>query len=701
MLLLSMLAATAAAQAPASQPAPAAQPARIQSVLAAPLVKEPPAIDGKLDDKAWTGAQPLRGFSWKPKGIRYQTEAWLCRDADNLYIAARCFDDNLGELVTKFEGGDIWRNDCIEIFIVPDKKAEYFSHVVVDCAGKSTGGVWGADKWNEPVEGKSLDLKDKTGRGESRGLWPYSGYCWTVEVAIPLKAFGIAITDKSVWAFGLNREKHSYPEEISSYQGGFNTPAEYPDLVFDNRSIVFAGPGVIKNVGEEYKEYTMVIKGPVHEANSRSFAHGGDVVIAADWALAFEPNNIFGERHIEPNQDFVVSVYDRKDGRLIGQEAYRLVEGAKPMVKIDANNMPQGKFKPGPLDDPKFFPVGVWLQPAGKAYLQSLKEVGVNVLYAGPDAYPNPRGKDFLDAVAAEGMYAVLNWSPDYVEKEYYKHPAVIGWMHGDEPDQPKTGGATATAEELMADYLKMRATEPSLRVFMNLGMGVANDRFGARVAYEKYPDYCKASDAVSFDIYPCNSLGATGPERLCVVAKGVERLVQWTGGKKPVWFIIECNRFTAEKEKDSRAPTPEEFKTQVWMAITYGARGITLFCHSWYKTMSPSRIDPDVMKSLKGVFGEVQSLAEVINSPTVENGATAQASPGGIIGLMTKKQGGATYVFAVNMFKKAEKPTITVKDAPDGLAEVLFENRTVPVKGGVIADDFAPYAVHRYKIGK
>jgi hypothetical protein len=273
--------------------------------------------------------------------------------------------------------------------------------------------------------------------------------------------------------------------------------------------------------------------------------------------------------------------------------------------------------------------------------------------------------------------------------------------MHGDEPDQPKEGGATATAEELMADYLKMRAPQPSLRVFMNLGQGVANDRYGARVSYDKYPAYCKAADAISYDIYPCNSLGATGPERLCTVAKGVERLVQWTEGKKPIWFIIECNRFTKESEKDSRAPTPEEFKTQVWMAITAGARGITLFCHSWYKTFSPSRIDPEMMTAMKPIFAEVHSLAEVINSPTVEGGATAKCDPGALIGVLTKKQGGATYVFAVNMFKKAEKATIAVKDAADGTAEVLFENRTVPVKGGQIADDFAPYAVHRYKIGK
>jgi hypothetical protein len=67
----------------------------------------------------------------------------------------------------------------------------------------------------------------------------------------------------------------------------------------------------------------------------------------------------------------------------------------------------------------------------------------------------------------------------------------------------------------------------------------------------------------------------------------------------------------------------------------------------------------------------------------------------------MVKRQEGATYVLAVNMFRKPEKPTITIKGLGDGTAEVLFENRTVAVKGGQLTDDFAPYAVRRYKIGQ
>ena len=654
-------------------------PTRTQSVLACPKVAQAPAIDGKLDDAAYSRAQPLRHFSFKTIGVNYQTEAWLCRDEKNFYVAARCFDDNLAELVTKNEGGNLWRNDCLEIYIVPQKQAKYFSHLIVDCDGRSTGGVWGADKWHEPVESKSIDMKVKTGREPN---------AWTAEVAIPIEAFGLPITDKSVWAFGLNREKHSYPEENSSFQGGFNKPEEYPDLVFDGRTIVFDGLG-FKNIGGERVKTSYMF-------SSGAGKLGGNVDLLPGQSHHKDIQEAFSK--LSKGREMTIEIL-QPQGMVPATEKYVMVAPPKPVAKIDTASLPEAKFRPGPINDPKFFPVAVWLQPAGAGWLKSLKDIGVNVFYGGVDSYPSPKDKGYLDALQAQGMYAILPFKAAYVDQELYKHPAVIGWMHGDEPDQPKEGGATATAEELMAAYLKMRAPQPSLRVFMNLGQGVANDRYGARVSYDKYPDYCKGADVITYDIYPCNSLGADGPERLCVVAKGVERLVRWTDGKKPIWFVVEVNRFTQEREKDSRAPTPEEVKTQVWMAINYGARGICLFCHSWYKTPSVSRIDPEMMKGLKTTFAEVHSLAEVINSPTMSPGATAKASPGGMIGLLTKKHGGATYVFAVNMFKKAEKPTITVKGAADGTAEVLFENRTVPVKGGKIVDDFAPYAVHRYKI--
>jgi hypothetical protein len=228
----------------------------------------------------------------------------------------------------------------------------------------------------------------------------------------------------------------------------------------------------------------------------------------------------------------------------------------------------------------------------------------------------------------------------------------------------------------------------------------VADERFVGRGATdEQYADYPKACDIISYDIYPCNSVSPDGPDRLYLAARGIDRLRKWAGPDKRVWFWLEANKIS---KGEGRAPTPEEVKTMIWMVLVHGANGYGFFCHSWAgKQPSVAAIEPAMQAALAPVNAEVRSLARVLNSPTVPDAATVKNPMGSRVDVLVKRHDGATYVFAVNMFRKPEKPTITLRGIGDATAEVLFENRTVAVKEGQLTDEFAPYAVHRYKIGK
>jgi hypothetical protein len=66
----------------------------------------------------------------------------------------------------------------------------------------------------------------------------------------------------------------------------------------------------------------------------------------------------------------------------------------------------------------------------------------------------------------------------------------------------------------------------------------------------------------------------------------------------------------------------------------------------------------------------------------------------------LLKRQPGATYVFATEMRGGDTTATFTLRDFPtQASAEVLGENRSLPVDGGVFQDDFSSYGVHLYKI--
>jgi len=655
-------------------------PVRQASVLVAPLVEQPPKVDGNLGDATWAKAQPLRHFGYKTRAVAYQTEAWLCRDKTSFYFAARCFDDNLDGLVTEFEGRALWKNDCIELFIVPEKKELFFSHIVISCDGRAHGSTWVPDEWGEPTRGKALKIVAAAGREKN---------AWTMELGVPIAAFGHPITAESAWALGFNREKHSEPSEVSSFQGGFNRPREYPELRFDGRAVVFDGVGLRNIAAAAQKVKLTLTSGQQRKELSLELSPGKPAPIP--WATMLPG--------LDKGQEVTIDVRGVK-GMPIGREKYLLVAPPKKEKPIDVAKIPPPRFARSVLDDPGFFPVGVWLQPAGPA--PAYKKMGVNVYVGGVDSYPRPKDKAFLDVLHKQGLYAICPYKKQYVEERLLEHPAFIGWMFGDEPDNvdSKTGQVIHTPEALLSDFARIRRDDATHRVYLNLGQGVANERFVGRAATdEQYAQYPRACDIISFDVYPCNSISPNGPNRLHLMAKGIDRLRKWADPHKRVWCWIEANKI---HKGGGRAPTPDEVKTMIWMALVHGADGYGFFCHSWAgKRMKAAGIEPEMQAALAKVNAEVHTLARVLNSATVQSGATVKTALGSRVDVLVKKHGGATYVFAVNMFRKPEKPTITVKGVGNATAEVLFENRTVPMKAGRIVDDFAPYAVHRYKIGK
>ena len=652
-------------------------PVRQSSVLVAPLVAAPPKIDGKLDEATWSQAQPLRHWAYKTRAAQCQTEGWLCRDAATFYFAARCFDDDVANLVTEFEGRALWKNDCIELFIVPEKKELFFSHLIVACDGRAHGATWVPDEWGEPTRGKAVKLTAATGREDK---------AWTMELAVPIAAFGHPITPQSVWALGFNREKKTDPAEVSSFQGGFNRPREYPDLVFDGRTLVVDGLGV-RNLGAKARKVTILLATDKGSGKQAATVPPGKSV-PLSWDVLPE----------KPGEGETVRVAVQEAGKTLAAESYLFVAPPRKIEPVDVSKIPPPKFAKSVLDDPSFFPIGVWVQPAGAA--TAYAKMGVNVYVGGVDSYPRPKDRAFLDAIQQHGMVAICPYKKQYIEEKLFEHPAFIGWMFGDEPDNVNraTGQVKHTPEALLADFAKIRRDDPTHPVYLNLGCGVANERFVGRGATdEQYAGYPKACDIISYDVYPCNSIQPNGPDRLHLVAKGIDRLRTWSGPGKRVWCWLEANKIS---KGDGRSPTPEEVKTQIWMVLVHGANGYGFFCHSWAaKRMKVSGIEPEMQAALAPVNAEVHKLAPVLNSPTIAGGATVKASGGGRVDLMVKRHGGATYVLAVNMQRKATQATIAVKGANGAAAEVLFEGRTVPLKGGALSDAFAPYAVHRYRI--
>ncbi|MCE5250468.1 hypothetical protein LLG96_09645 [bacterium] len=361
---------------------------------------------------------------------------------------------------------------------------------------------------------------------------------------------------------------------------------------------------------------------------------------------------------------------------------------------------PYVQWKNGLPKDPGFFPLTVWLQDPEDA--QAYKKAGINVfvgLWQGPT-------EEQLAQLRAAGMPAIC--SQNDVGLKYKDDPIIVGWMHGDEPDnaqQPIIDGKWSPPilpEKIIADYKKIIAADPSRPVFLNIGQGVAwNNYIGRGVRRnhpEDYAEYVKGGDIVSFDIYPVVHRNPEIQGNLWYVARGVDRLRTWTNNQKIVWNCIE----TTQISSDTR-PTPRQVKAEVWMSIIHGSMGIVYFVHAWKPKEDTRRLlnDPEMLAAVTALNGEIRNLAPVINSPTFHFGAEVTSSqPGVPVDVLVKRYEDALYVFAVCMRDSGTKASFFVSlPNGDGTAEVIGEGRTIPVTSGGFEDDFKPYDVHLYRI--
>jgi hypothetical protein len=387
---------------------------------------------------------------------------------------------------------------------------------------------------------------------------------------------------------------------------------------------------------------------------------------------------------------------------------------AAPPGEPSAGASGYARWQNGPGQDAARFPIAVWLQePRNAARYQAL---GVNLyvaLWEGPTAEQIAELKRHsMRVICDQNAYALT----------HLDEKTIVGWMHGDEPDnaqsmgQGQGYGPPIPPEKIIAAYRQIKAKDPARPVMLNLGQGVAWDGWygrGVRTNHpEDYARYVQGGDIISFDIYPAVHDKPAVAGKLWYVARGVERLRGWAGGGRLVWDCIECTRIGNAKTK----PTPEQVKAEVWMSIIHGAQGIIYFCHQFQPRFIEAGLlaDEEMARAVRAINREVQGLAEVINSPALAGAAGVTASPAEVspdmarllgsqpIALAARKHRGATYLFAVRMEGSPAKGEFQVAGMHGAATvRVIGEDRSIPVREGRFEDDFAPHAVHLYRVVK
>src|SRR5436190_16817984 len=285
------------------------------------------------------------------------------------------------------------------------------------------------------------------------------------------------------------------------------------------------------------------------------------------------------------------------------------------------------RWKNGPFSDPNHFPIAVWLQDPKNA--ERYKGAGINTyvgLWRGPtEAQLSVLQKADMSVICGQNERGLAMQT----------NRTIVGWMHNDEPDNAQSRGQgqgygpPVLPEKIIRDYEKMRATDPTRPVLLNLGQGVAWDKYigrGVRRNHpEDYPEYVKGCDIASFDIYPVNHDSREVSSKLWFVAGGVERLVKWSGGEKIIWNCLECTRIG---ELD-RKPTPHQVRCEAWMSLIHGSRGLIYFVHQFKPQFHEAALleDPEMLAAITAINQQIRELAPVLNSSAIADGASVTSS--------------------------------------------------------------------------
>jgi hypothetical protein len=380
----------------------------------------------------------------------------------------------------------------------------------------------------------------------------------------------------------------------------------------------------------------------------------------------------------------------------------QLRKGAQVLAAADSQSLP---FTPNPavgfdphgfltVEGKPWFPVGLYTVQARAGghdeVMEEARQAGFNttVFYA----YTVETIMPLLDAAQRHGLRAFVYPANPYHVREHtatreelvgeiqarMRHPALLGWYLVDEPE-----GIGVSSVQTVRDYYQLvKETDPAHPCSLVIMSPGAAAKYG------------NSADIVWIDPYPIPYSPVT------FVSESMEGARTNVARDKPIWTIPQAFDWSVWKtgslDKVHR-PTPEEERCMTYLALVHGAKGIIYWAHTASKYYI--RDYPEHWAALKAIAGELRELSPVLLTP--DSALPAKAAPRtATLDLLVKQWNGQTYVIAVNreptdfaakVHLGGVKPTSTI--------EVLFENRTLIPAGNGWTDQFAPFAVHVYRL--
>ena len=640
------------------------------------IAKLPKGVKPTVKLDAWTKSAAKVGPFWvvqaKP---RRDTVAWAACDDDNLYLAFRNFGEDasllkMPQTVRDHNFGNIFSRDSLELFLKPVADGEAY-HLFAAANGDSGDFCGNNQKWNGTwtvaaaanAQSGSVDylvtlpFADFAPNGFS-GKWTCN-LCRNDRHGEAVSAGECQSTAKTV------KLSYNQPETWGAYELPADVAAKWIARAAELKAA--AGGGSPRILGRlDYYMNEPEAKFRVWDANGAMTEHSLDIA-----KLPYGTNKVT----VSGLATEVVKLPYRKGATQVNRFSRSLIHDGKPVlftgIFIGDNGFSQGN------DEKKWDAILDLFETYGFKYSHIL---------TGPKRGCVESTQYLIDEGAKRGIPFIF-WGK-FSDKDFLvRERHVPADMVLDEAemvkafpfdnilsyivmDEPELGMPSDKAREYLTH---MKTYFPYTPCQMNnTVLGIPS----------RYADL--KTDILMLDDYLTNNENRTVDS----VVSQVDCMIAADPGK-PCWYFIVGDNISLHY----KFPNYAEQVAQSWGCLCAGCTGI-----SWYIGI------PGAMGSWRAcvdVNREAQELAPVLLDEELVPSATATEGRKKLRHL-TKRHDGAWYVLTCNVDREAlENVTFTLpKDAPqDGSVEVLYENRTIPLRGGTFTDSYAGHTRHLYVI--
>jgi hypothetical protein len=445
-----------------------------------------------------------------------------------------------------------------------------------------------------------------------------------------------------------------------------------------------------------------------YSTDSDTFAGGRKV--KSGWLTAiggvFTEGNGFPDQSLQ-GKNYYVDVVFRSSG-----PSLRTVDGGEHYYDKFKNSFPTS---------PDFFPLGVWFtDTTSPEEIASDRALGLNTyVMLTPDSN--------VQLIKDSGMFALPDAPSHYSAGQLLTDEADMWAGPGDSPwtGEMGTGAERQETYPCIPDYAQCGYTvmmelrdkvAPNVLAYANYGKGVTF--WQSRKQAERFVnDFQHATSADNYwftDPYICeayeggvlknNGEDALSPAECRLAAnyglttRHVRSLVHpWAS--MPVWNFVELGH--PFKEEEGGTITTQQMRAAVWSSIINGARGIVYFAHNFGGPCRSYNLLRDhcgdaIRADLTAVNQQIGRLAPVLNAPFLDGYARSD----GPVDLAVKRYDGSNYLLVGATRNEPSDATITLSCGNADSAEVIDENRTVPITNRSFHDTFADgNAVHLYRI--